>query len=264
MILLYKRQFLTIKNVRFMKGLILIPARYKSSRFPGKPLVTLNGKTMVEWVYKNCFESGLEAFVITDHDEIELTVKKFGGNVVRVNDDVETGSERIALAFDRYFQKKGYTHIINVQGDEPLLKGQEIKKLFETHVHSKFDVMTIVKKRDLNHPDWKNTNVVKVIYNPQNFQALYFSRASIPHDRDQQNLKSWYQHIGIYSYKIDSLLKMVSMPVGQLENVEKLEQLRLLEQGYLYGAVTTELELKGVDHPDDVKIVEGALNEQKE
>jgi 3-deoxy-manno-octulosonate cytidylyltransferase (CMP-KDO synthetase) len=242
-----------------MKGLILIPARYRSSRFPGKPLVTLNGKTMVEWVYLNCLESGLETYVITDHDDIEQAVKKFGGKVVRVDDQVETGSERIALAYERFFKHQGFTHIINVQGDEPLLKGAEVKKLYESHLNSKFDVMTMVKKREISHLDWKNTNVVKVVFNSKTLQTLYFSRASIPYDRDQNQLKNWYQHIGVYCYKVESLLKMVSLPIGELENIEKLEQLRLLEQGYLYGAITTELELKGVDHPEDVKIVEGAL-----
>ncbi|MES2527369.1 MAG: 3-deoxy-manno-octulosonate cytidylyltransferase [Bdellovibrionota bacterium] len=238
---------------------ILIPARFASTRFPAKPLAKILGVSMVERVYKNCAASGFPTFVVTDHDEIENEVKRFGGKVLRVDDDVPSGSERIALAFERHCRELKPDLVINVQGDEPLLKGDVLKELAEFHLKSKFDIATVVRERKASEEDFKNTNVVKAVFVEANGECLYFSRESLPHDRDGKNQHNWFHHIGVYSYLPSALSAFVKLPMGKLENLEKLEQLRALENGMRIGAVKTTQKLIGVDVPEDIKKVEGAL-----
>ena len=241
------------------KVVILIPARYGSSRFPGKPLALIKGKSMIERVYTNCRESGFETAVVTDHSGIEEAVKAFGGQVLRVDDDVPSGSERIALAHERYFAKARPELVINVQGDEPLLKGDVIKELAEFHLSSGFDIATLVRERRSSEEDFKNPNVVKAVWSERSRQCLYFSRASLPYDRDGGKTFSWYQHIGVYSYRPEALSRFVKLPPSVLEDLEKLEQLRGLENKMTIGGILTSGRLIGVDVPDDVKKVEGVL-----
>jgi len=240
---------------------ILIPARFGSSRFPGKPLAKIAGKTMIERVYENCHTSGFKTAVVTDDDTIEAEVKKFNGEVLRVDDDVPSGSERIALAYERFLLKFQPKLIINVQGDEPLLKGETLRKLAEFHLNSSFSVATLVRPRSTVEEDFKNPNVVKAIWTKAQGQCLYFSRESIPYSRDNISDYTWYQHIGVYSFKPEALLQFVKMPNSNLENLEKLEQLRALENGLTFGAMLTNQKLIGVDVPQDILKVEGALNE---
>lgn len=240
---------------------ILIPARFQSSRFPGKPLTSILGRSMIERVYKNCAESGFASAVVTDDSRIEEHVLSFGGKVFRVDDDVPSGSERIALCYERYLAKNNPELIINVQGDEPLLKGSILKELAEFHLQSSFDIMTLIRERKACEEDYKNPNVVKAVWTEASKQCLYFSRASLPYDRDQKNLHHWHQHIGVYSYRPKALSRFVKMPMARLEDLEKLEQLRALENQMTIGAILTTQRLIGVDVPDDVKKVEGALSE---
>lgn len=242
-------------------AVVLIPARYGSSRFPGKPLALIKGKSMVERVYTNCLSSGFACAVVTDNDEIEKAVKAFGGKVLRVDDDVPSGSERIALAYERFFAASGAELVINVQGDEPLLKGEVLKELAAFHKASRFDVATLLRPRRSSEEDFKNHNVVKAVWSKSSGQCLYFSRQSLPFDRDGGKDFEWYHHIGVYSYRPEALLKFVKLPVAPLEDMEKLEQLRALENGFSIGAVLTDQKLIGVDVPDDVKKVEGVLRE---
>lgn len=238
---------------------ILIPARFASSRFPGKPLAKIAGKSMIERVFMNCRESGFETFVVTDHDGIEKHVKDFGGQVIRIDDDVPSGSERIALAYERFLKNKNPDLVINVQGDEPLLKGNVLKELADFHLKSDFEVTTLLRERSVKEEDFKNPNVVKAVWSPVSKQCLYFSRQSLPYDRDGGRDYSWYHHIGVYSYRPKALSGFVKLPMSRLEDLEKLEQLRALENGMRIGAVLTTQKLIGVDVPDDVKKVEGAL-----
>lgn len=242
-------------------AVILIPARFASSRFPGKPLAKISGKTMIERVYTNCLKSGLETAVVTDHDEIEKVVKAFGGKVLRIDDDVPSGSERIALAYKRFFASKKPALVINVQGDEPLLDGSVLKELAEFHLKSDFEIATLVRKRNVSEGDFKNPNVVKAVWSEKTQQCLYFSRQSLPYDRDGQKNYSWFQHIGVYSYRPHVLESFVELPLGVLEDLEKLEQLRALENKMKIGAILTEQKLIGVDVPEDISRVEGALRE---
>jgi 3-deoxy-manno-octulosonate cytidylyltransferase (CMP-KDO synthetase) len=238
---------------------ILIPARFASSRFPGKPLALIDGTSMIERVFKNCEASGYPTYVVTDHDGIESHVKDFGGKVIRIDDNVPSGSERIALAYERYLQSEGPDLVINVQGDEPLLKGEVLKELAEFHLASDFDIGTLLRERSVSEDDFKNHNVVKAVYSSVSKQCFYFSRQSLPYDRDGGKEYSWYHHIGVYSYKPKALSEFVKLPMSRLEDLEKLEQLRALENGMSIGAVLSKQKLIGVDVPEDVKKVEGAL-----
>lgn len=238
---------------------ILIPARFASSRFPGKPLTLISGKSMIQRVFENCKDSGFETAVVTDHDGIEKHVTEFGGKVIRIDDDVPSGSERIALAYERYLKEKNPDLIINVQGDEPLLKGDVLKELAEFHLNSNYDITTLIRERKSTEEEFKNPNVVKAVWSKNSKECLYFSRQSLPYDRDQIGEYPWYQHIGVYSYRPQALSSFVKLPMSTLENLEKLEQLRALENGMKIGAVLTTQKLIGVDVPEDVKKVEGAL-----
>lgn len=248
------------------KVLVLIPARFQSTRFPGKPLAMIQGKEMIRYVYENCEVNSQEieahVCVVTDHPEIEACVKSFSGNVVRIDDDVPSGSERIYLAFKRFFKEENFELVVNVQGDEPLLKGKDIEALSLFHLNSDFNITTFV------HPShdfegFQNPNQVKVVWSKSSGRCLYFSRASIPYDRDKSNDElEWFHHIGVYSYRPESLESFCQKPLGYYENREKLEQLRALEAGMSIGALAIERKLYGVDKPEDIKKVEGLLNER--
>lgn len=239
--------------------IVLVPARYGSSRFPGKPLSKIHDKYMIEYVAQNCQESGFDYAIVTDNEEIESAVKSFRGNIVRVNDDVSTGSARIALAYERFFKDKGYKFVVNVQGDEPLLDANSIRKIGQAHEQSRYDIFTAVKKRSSREELYLNPNIVKCIKSPITNQCLYFSRASVPYDRDQEGL-DWYQHIGVYSYRVEALLKFNQLEESYCESKEKLEQLRALENGMTIGACEIDINLIGVDTPEDIKRVEGVLS----
>ena len=240
------------------KYLILVPARFGSTRFPGKPLAQINGRPMIDYVIANCQASGFDYAVVTDNDEIESHINLTGGKVVRVNDDVSTGSERIALAYKRHFKNSGFEYVINVQGDEPLLKGELIKSVGESHAQSDFDIYTAVKKRKTTEEDFKNPNIVKCIKSHGTNQCLYFSRSSIPFNRDGEEA-DWFQHIGLYSYRVESLMKFVELSPSRYEETEKLEQLRALENKMTIGASELEVEIIGVDSPEDIAKIEKVL-----
>lgn len=241
------------------KVIILIPARYSSSRFPGKPLALIKGRSMISRVFSNCEESGFPSYVVTDHQEIEDHVKSFGGNVIRINDDVPSGSERIALAYARSFAHESTDLIINVQGDEPLLSGKVLKELAQFHLSSQFDIATLIRERSSDEVEFKNPNVVKAVFASQTSECLYFSRQSLPFSREGEKNFSWHQHIGVYSYRPTALLSFVNLPLSRLEDLEKLEQLRALENGMAIGAILTSEKLIGVDVPEDIKKVEDTL-----
>jgi len=238
---------------------VLIPARFASSRFPGKPLTLISGKSMIQRVFENCKDSGFSTSVVTDDDRIESHVKNFGGQVFRVDDDVPSGSERIALAFERYLTNERVDLVINVQGDEPLLKGEILKQLADFHLASSFDITTLMRERSSAEEDFKNPNVVKAVWSQSSKQCLYFSRQSVPFDRDGKDAYPWYQHIGVYSYRPQVLKRFVKLPMAKLEDREKLEQLRALENQMTIGGILTTQRLIGVDVPDDVLKVEGVL-----
>lgn len=252
--------------------LILIPARFASTRFPGKPLAMISGKSMISRVLDNCLKASnpdiqFEAFVVTDSDEVEAHIKENSGHVVRVDDDVISGTLRIELAYKRFFKAKNYDLVINVQGDEPLLEGSDLVRLAEFHLNNPFDITTLVKKQMGFDTVFQDPNKVKVAMSETTGKAFYFSRAAIPFKRDigvdVHGADYWFLHIGVYSYKPDSLSQFAKAPVSRLEDLEKLEQLRALELGMTIGAMETMSVVMGVDHPEDVKKVEEVLNGRK-
>ena len=251
--------------------LILIPARYASTRFPGKPLALINGLSMIQRVHTNCSHAHsvnleFEAYVVTDDQKVEDHVKTFSANVVRVNEDVISGTLRIELAYQRYFSKNNFDLIINVQGDEPLLDSEDLVRLAQFHLQSSFDIGTLVKKQFGFDHDFCDANKVKVAMSEDRGQAFYFSRASIPFKRDQVQSSQndyWFLHIGVYSYKPSALTKFAKHSETRLENLEKLEQLRALEMGLTIGVHQIESSVIGVDVPSDIKKVEEVLNGRK-
>jgi 3-deoxy-manno-octulosonate cytidylyltransferase (CMP-KDO synthetase) len=218
--------------------------------------VSLLGKTLIQRVWENARsnhsipEVVLEPWVVTDDQRIEDHVKSFGGQVCRVDDDVISGSERIALALSRNFAHRTFDLIINVQGDEPLLNSQEMARLALFHANSKFDLATLYRIVD---EDPNNPNRVKAVVG-ENGRCLYFSRAAVPF-----MLRPWNLHVGVYSYRPEALLRFCQLPPSALEKQERLEQLRALEAGMAIGALETSLHLIGVDCPEDIQLVEGVL-----
>lgn len=247
--------------------LILIPARFASTRFPGKPLATIDGVSMIQRVLTNCSHAHalnfeFDSFVVTDDQKVEDHIKTFSPNVVRVDDDVISGTLRIELAYNRFFKNKNYDLVINVQGDEPLLDSEDLVRLAKFHLESHYDITTLVKKQMGFSGDFLDSNKVKVAMSEDSGQAFYFSRASIPFKREAAlDLKNdyWFLHIGVYSYKPNALLKFATHKETRLENLEKLEQLRALEIGLTIGAHLTESVVIGVDVPSDIKKVEEVL-----
>ncbi|MDD4975811.1 MAG: 3-deoxy-manno-octulosonate cytidylyltransferase [Bacteriovorax sp.] len=255
--------------------LILIPARFASTRFPGKPLAKILGISMIQRVLENCSHASapgfeFESFVVTDDPKVEEHIKSFSSNVVRVDDDVISGTLRIQLAYERFFKdrnnERNYDLVINVQGDEPLLDSSDLVKLAQFHLKSSFDITTLVKKQMGFEEDFHDYNKVKVAMSEETGTAFYFSRAAIPYKRDTNaDLENdyWFLHIGVYSYRPNALTRFSSHPETRLENLEKLEQLRALEIGLTIGAHKTESIVVGVDRPEDIKKVEEVLNDRK-
>ena len=252
--------------------LILIPARFASTRFPGKPLAPILGVSMIQRVFENCAKAthpdyDFQTFVVTDDQRVEEHIRLFSSNVVRVDDDVISGTLRIEMAYSRYFKNQVLDLIINVQGDEPLLESIDLVNLAKFHLEQSFDIGTLVKKQMGFVGDYLDPNKVKVAMSERTGRAFYFSRASIPFKRepnlDPINDYS-FLHIGVYSYKPQALLSFSTHKETRLENLEKLEQLRALEIGLSIGAFLTESLIVGVDRPEDIKKVEEVLNGRNE
>jgi len=245
-----------------MKVLGIIPARYGSTRFPGKPLALLAGRPMVQWVYERASQTELlkEVLVATDDQRIFDAVKKFGGRVVMTRADHPSGSDRIA----EVAATSDAEIIVNIQGDEPLIEPAAIDRGVKILLdHPAAQVGTLVRPiRDA--ADLRNPNVVKVAL-AQDRTALYFSRSAIPFCRGLRRAQSsraqtdaewllqhtYFKHIGLYIFRRDLLLQFVKWPLGVLERVESLEQLRLLEHGVRIHVAVTEYEARSVDTEED-------------
>ncbi len=235
------------------KILAVIPARYESSRFPGKPLADIAGKTMIHRVYERV--SGLDCFeqviVATDDERIYSEVESFGGKVVMTG-ECSCGTERVYEAV----KDIDADIVINIQGDEPLIKQEMIMDLVFAFEDESVQMATL-KKRIVSQREVEAPNVVKVITDC-NDDAIYFSRYTVPYNRDNQ-LVDYYKHIGIYGYTKTFLAKYVSLPESFLEKTEKLEQLRAIENGYKIRVKETKYESIGVDLPEHIQLVEEQL-----
>jgi 3-deoxy-manno-octulosonate cytidylyltransferase (CMP-KDO synthetase) len=238
-----------------MNTLGIIPSRYASTRFPGKPLVDIAGKTMIQRVYEQAKKCGhlTEVIVATDDDRIFDHVIEFGGIAVMTSADHQSGTDRCAEVAQMH---PTYDVIINIQGDEPYIEPEQINKLISCFYDTSTQIATLVKKV-LTNEELNNTNSPKVIINKLS-EAIYFSRSPLPHIRGQepQNwLKqfTYFKHIGIYGYQADILQQITKLPVSSLEKAESLEQLRWIENGYKIKVAETELETYAIDTPEDLE-----------
>jgi 3-deoxy-manno-octulosonate cytidylyltransferase (CMP-KDO synthetase) len=241
---------------------VVIPARYSSTRLPLKVLLEINGKPIFWHVYKRVLESGFspsDIYVATDHADIYSKAESLGLNVVMTSTENESGTDRINEVSHK-LAWPNETIIINVQGDEPLIPPQLIRKLRDFAItNSQFDITTaVIKLTEIEQ--LVNPNIVKVAL-AENGSALYFSRSAIPFNRDDNtNLKSCYKHIGIYTYKVKVLQKVCDNPVSELEKIEKLEQLRPLSLGYKIGALLyNEVIPHGIDVKADFEHVKNIM-----
>ncbi len=239
------------------KCAVIIPARYASTRFPGKPLAMLAGKPMIQHVYEKAAASSAEVVAVaTDDRRIADAVEAFGGTAVMTSADHPSGTDRIAEAWKKLGGDAGI--VINVQGDEPLIPTSVIDELIN------------VMKQDGNLPmatvavpssrETMTENNVKVVFGADG-NALYFSRSMIPFLRRGGEECGVWLHWGIYAYRAETLKKFVALPPGKLENAEKLEQLRALENGIAIRVVTSNLQSVGVDTPEDLAAAEERLRQ---
>ncbi|MBN1949817.1 MAG: 3-deoxy-manno-octulosonate cytidylyltransferase [Bacteroidales bacterium] len=236
----------------------IIPARYASSRFPGKPLADIKGKTMIQRVYERAGESLEHVVVATDDTRIEKAVLDFGGKAVMTSPNHKSGTDRCFEAYTRYAGLLGssFDVVINIQGDEPFVRKEQIEDLKACFADGATHIATLIRLvgeeaviLDPNRP--------KVVTDNQGF-ALYFSRSPVPYLRDAET-GSWhlfhkfYQHLGMYAYRSDVLAEITRLPIARLEKAESLEQLRWLENGYRIKTAETLFESFGIDTPEDLK-----------
>ena len=241
-----------------MKIAGIIPARWESSRFPGKPLAEIKGKTMIHRVYEQCLKSpSLEKVIVaTDDEKIFNEVEGFGGVAMMTSTRHESGTERCGEVVET-LERQGevFDAIINIQGDEPFIDPLQIAKVSDQLKNENVGIATLVKKIS-NRKELFDPNVVKVVLGKDGM-ALYFSRSTIPYLRGFEQIKwknkhSFFKHVGIYGYKTEILKNIITLPKGKLEVAELLEQLRWLENGFSIFAEETELESIAVDSPEDL------------
>jgi 3-deoxy-manno-octulosonate cytidylyltransferase (CMP-KDO synthetase) len=271
-----------------MTSVVIIPARYESTRFPGKPLYPLKGMPIIQYVYNNSKLSHLtnDVIVATDSEKILEKVQTFGGKAIMTDKKHPSGTDRIA----EVAKSMDYEIIVNVQADEPLIRPEMIDDVISLLDDKRASIGTLAKKIE-DPREIMDLNVVKVVFDKEGF-ALYFSRAPIPFHRDEWKLQNiehgmentfsltlsprwggqgwgfdselrtfyWYKHIGIYSYRREVLLSLANMQQTELEKIEKLEQLRALENGMKIKVKETFFETYGVDTPKDIERIERCLS----
>ena len=235
----------------------IIPARYASTRFPGKPLTMINGKSMIQRVYEQVKLSKQisKIIVATDDKRIAEHVESFGGNVCMTSENHNSGTER-CFEVVKTIKDIHFDVVINIQGDEPYINPSQIDLLASGFTKKEVEIATLIKKIHQNE-ELLSPNVVKVITDTSK-SAIYFSRSPIPYMRgfmqDQWLSKAdYYKHIGIYAYQTAILEKIVSLPISNLERTESLEQLRWIENGFKIHTELTEFESIAVDTPEDLK-----------
>lgn len=239
-----------------MNAIVVIPARLESTRLPRKLLRTINGKTIIQYVYENAkrAKKPSRVMVACDHEELMKAVQKFNGDVMMTSTKHQSGTERLTEVADKIKADV----FLNVQADEPLMHPSTIDDLISAMEVSGDYQMATACIRMREEDDFRNPNVVKVVKN-QKDEALYFSRAPIPHDRDQFQA-DYFKHLGIYAYTRDFLLKIPTLKASVLEKREKLEQLKVLDNGFSIKVLETAYDSLGVDTEEDLKKVEKILN----
>lgn len=237
----------------------VIPARYGSSRFEGKPLALVAGKSMIQRVYEQTQKSKvvLKTLVATDDERIFNAVEAFGGHAVMTSDDCRSGTDRVSQAADM-LNLGPDDIVVNIQGDQPVFNPLIINDLILPFDHDPDLVISTLAFRIQDEREITDPKDVKVTFDCNGF-ALYFSRAQIPYPRDRDTKADFYKHLGFYAYKKSFLDKLVTLPTGTFEHIEKLEQLRVLEFGFRIKVVITEYDSPEIDLPEDIKRIEAKL-----
>lgn len=247
-----------------MKFIGIIPARYASTRFPGKPLAILGGKPVIQHVYEKAAAVLGTAYVATDDERIEETVKSFGGNVVMTRNDHKSGTDRIAEAMEKI--GGDWDVVVNIQGDEPFIAKSQIEEICHCFDDTDTEIATLGKPFETMEAVM-NPNSPKIITDLKGY-AMYFSRSVIPFVRGkevQEWLKNfpYLKHLGIYAYKCEVLRQITKLPQSPLEIAESLEQLRWLQNGYKIKVGKTDIETVGIDTPEDLRKAEIFLSQQQ-
>jgi 3-deoxy-manno-octulosonate cytidylyltransferase (CMP-KDO synthetase) len=243
-----------------IKFIGIIPSRFASTRFPGKPLANINGKTMIKRVYERASQVLNTLIVATDDERIYREVLSFGGKAVMTSESHQSGTDRCYEALMKFseFSATSYDVVINIQGDEPFIRSDQIELLKGCFMDANVDIATLIKPIEDNDLLF-NPNKPKVVINNMG-EALYFSRSPIPYIRDTVK-ENWYknhrfyQHIGMYAYRSDVLKRITGLKIAKLEKAESLEQLRWLENGLKIQTAVTAFESHGIDTPEDLNHV---------
>ena len=243
-----------------MKFIAIIPARYASTRFPGKPLAVLGGKTVIQRVYEQVSKVLSEAYVATDDKRIFTAVEAFGGKAIMTRTDHKSGTDRIQEAVGKIGSDADV--IINVQGDEPFIQPSQIETLMHLFDNPETQIGTLGKPFE-SIEAVENPNSPKIVTDVRGF-ALYFSRSIIPFIRGKEH-QEWFgqypflKHLGIYAYRREVLAEVTQLPQSSLEKAESLEQLRWLQNGYRIRVGLTDVETVGIDTPEDLQKAEAFL-----
>ncbi|MBQ1182532.1 MAG: 3-deoxy-manno-octulosonate cytidylyltransferase [Phascolarctobacterium sp.] len=243
-----------------MKVLCVIPARYASTRLPGKPLSMIAGKPMIQHVYERACQAQLpnEVVVATDNELVEKAVLDFGGKAVMTSPDHPSGTDRLAEVALMY---PDVDVIVNVQGDEPMIPPEVIDRLAEAF-NGDADLNMATMKVVMDEEDYENPAAVKVVTDQQGY-ALYFSRSLMPYPRNKPEGFKVFKHVGIYAYRRNFLLKYAALAPTPLEKAESLEQLRALENGYKIKVLESDFQGIGVDTPEDLATVNALFEKMK-
>jgi 3-deoxy-manno-octulosonate cytidylyltransferase (CMP-KDO synthetase) len=258
-----------------VKTIAIIPARYSSTRLPGKPLIEIKGKPLIQYVYERVQLSSVQQVIVaTDDERIVSAVREFGGEAMVTSPHHRSGTERVAevaATIDAAI-------VVNCQGDEPLIQPEAIDKAITAFAQDPLIMVTTVITPLVQGADLYNPHVVKVVVDQEGF-ALYFSRAPIPYPRNvvektgndsgneieliknlpKKKLSGYWQHVGLYAFQLEFLLKLTTLPPTPLEEQEKLEQLRILENGYKIKTVVCPTPSIGIDTPEDVERLKSLL-----
>lgn len=240
-----------------MKFAAIIPARYASTRFPGKPLADMNGKSMIQRVYEQVKKCIPDVYVATDDNRIAETVTRFGGNAIMTSDKHRSGTDRCYEALTKI--DGIFDAVINIQGDEPFIKPEQIQTIMNCFNAPETEIATLVRPftEEDGFDALFNSNSPKVILNKKS-EAIYFSRSIIPYIRNFKYTEwlkhhTFYKHIGMYAYRSDILKEITALPQTSLEISESLEQLRWIENGYKIKVGITTQETIGIDTPEDME-----------
>jgi 3-deoxy-manno-octulosonate cytidylyltransferase (CMP-KDO synthetase) len=256
---------LLLQKPENLRIVAVIPARYAASRFPGKVLTPILGKPMVQWVFERMRRSRYidAVWVATDHPDVQSVAEGFGARVMMTSPEARSGTDRIAEAV----RDVPVDIVVNIQGDEPMIDAGAVDKAIEPFFSDgTLQVSTLVRPAQ-NLEEMEDVNTARVIFD-RNHDAIYFTRGIVPYNRDLRDKRQWlahfryFQHVGVYVYRKEFLLRFAGWPQTPLEKIEKLEQLRILEHGYNIRVVESDYVPICVDVPEDVPRVEALLKKE--